>query len=440
MSTNKNPDIGQLDSAGIRESLERLLSSALFKDALQLQSLLRYIVENSINGHEDVLKERVIGMNVFGRKPDYETADDPIVRSRVGQLRRRLEQFYESGESQGTTVQIVIPHGTYRPTFVLRPCTKSGRNGGGVPDPRPVETSAGAEKAPNPKTASNPVKLPRLTRWGIRGVVGAATASAILLAAWFATSNLRKSEIDLFWEPIFESKKPVLIYTGPAEVYVLSDSYEDNDRAQDSSDELKLPMEKWELHPLAEGEVLTAKDLVLDKIGYSGSGELIACAKLAVLLASHHRSYVLRSDPDLPFQDLLDSPAVLLGAWNNYWTVETTKDLPFFYDRAARIRERGGEGRVWSITFQQGVPPPEEYLLVTRHFDSKTGSPLISVSGMTTCGTRAAGDFVTDPVQLKKLAGIPRAALEHKNLEILLHATFVDCTPTSMDVLATRYW
>jgi hypothetical protein len=179
---------------------------------------------------------------------------------------------------------------------------------------------------------------------------------------------------------------------------------------------------------------------VIDRTAFAGSGEVVACAKLAVLLTTHDRKFDLRSDPDLPFADIHDSPAVLLGAYNNFWTMETTKDLPFFYDRAIRIRERGGQGRVWSITVQPGVPPPEEYLLVTRHFDSKTGSPLISVSGITTCGTRAAADFVTDPVQLKKLVGIPRTALETKNLAIVLHATFVDCTPTSIDLLATRYW
>jgi hypothetical protein len=166
----------------------------------------------------------------------------------------------------------------------------------------------------------------------------------------------------------------------------------------------------------------------------------VACTKLAVLIASHDRKFDLRSDPDLPFPDIRESPAVLLGAYNNPWTMETTKDLPFFYDRAMRIRERGGQGRVWSISRQPGTPPPEEYLLVTRHFDPKTGSPIISISGITTCGTRAAGDFVTDPAQLAKLAGIPRAALERKNLAIVLHATFEGCIPTGMDIIDVKYW
>lgn len=302
MAIDPNLAARHVDSQEIGESLEKVLRSALFKDALQLQSLLRYIVENSIQGHDDALKERIIGINVFGRKPDYETADDPIVRSRVGQLRRRLEQFYENGESQGSLVQIVIPHGTYRPTFVLRPFPNPGRNGSRAIDPRPGEVSAGAEALLEPKTASNPGNLTRVTRWGSWGVVGAATASAILLIAWLATANLRKSELDLFWEPIFESKKPVLIYTGPALVYVLSASYEDKLRSQSSPDDLKLPMGTWGIPPLAEGQVLTARDLVIDRTAFAGSGEVVACAKLAVLLTTHDRKFDLRSDPTCPLQ------------------------------------------------------------------------------------------------------------------------------------------
>lgn len=445
MAIVSNPAAKHLHAFEIGESLEQILRSALFKDALQLQALLRYIVENSIQGHDDALKERIIGINVFGRKPDYETADDPIVRSRVGQLRRRLEQYYQSGEAKGTPVQIVIPPGSYRPTFILHPAAKGASSGNGLKD-SPLassreDTHEPQESRPSPMEGKPTLlgKLPPKVKWRTVAI-GAATACAILIAAWFGTANWRKSEFDLFWEPLLETKKTVLIYTGPGWVYVPSASFEQRFRPANSVSDEQLPMGKWGPPNLADGQVLSASDLVLDKFDYSGSGELVACAKLAVLLTSHHRRFDLRSDDNLPFADIRNSPAVLLGAYNNFWTMETTKDLPFFYDRDVRIRERGGQGRVWSVVRRPGLPIPEEYLLVTRHFDAKTGSPLISVSGITTCGTRAAADFVTDPDQLKKLASIPRDALERKNLAIVLHATIVDCTPTSTDVLAVRYW
>ncbi len=111
----------QLHLSNIDESLDQILSSSRFKGSAQLQTLLKYIVEGSIQGHDDALKERIIGIDVFGRKSDYDTADDPIVRSRVGLLRKRLAQYYESEESRGSTVQIVIPNGSYRPSFIFRP-------------------------------------------------------------------------------------------------------------------------------------------------------------------------------------------------------------------------------------------------------------------------------------------------------------------------------
>ena len=71
MAKDPNLSIGEMDPARICESLQKVLDSAQFKDALQLKSLLKYIVENSIGGHDDALKERIIGMSVFGRKLDY---------------------------------------------------------------------------------------------------------------------------------------------------------------------------------------------------------------------------------------------------------------------------------------------------------------------------------------------------------------------------------
>jgi hypothetical protein len=439
MAIDPNSANWHLDASGISESLEKVLRGAQFKDALQLQSLLKFIVENSIDGHDDALKERIIGMNVFGRKPDYETADDPIVRSRVGQLRRRLEHYYETAGSDGSSVQIVIPHGSYRATFVLRPGTIGGSNESPAMDPHQVATSDGAEEHPEPEAAASVPKVPRRARWRAWGI-GAAAACTILLTVWITSANWRKSELDLFWEPIFESQKSVLIYTGTGWVYIPSASYIDRLLSLAPPDEQSLPIEDWHFPPLAEGQVLTAKDVVVDEVGFSGTGEVKASVNLAVLLAAHHRSFTLRSGPDLPFADLQGSPAVLLGAYNNHWSMEMTKDLPFFFDRALRIRERGGNGRVWSIVRVPGTSAPEDYALVSRVLDSRTGSTVISIAGITTCGTQAASEFVTDPAQIRKLASIPRSALERKNLEFVLHTTLVDCTPTSMDIVAVKYW
>ena len=82
----------------------------------------------------------------------------------------------------------------------------------------------------------------------------------------------------------------------------------------------------------------------------------------------------------------------------------------------------------------------EDYALVFRVMDSKASAPVLAIAGLSTCGTHAAADFVTDPVQMKVLSGIPREALKNKNVELVLHTSLVNCAPTSVQVIASKVW
>jgi len=430
-----------IDSPSIDESLQRVLRSAHFKDALQLQTLLKYIVENSILGHDDALKERIIGIKVFGRKPDYDTAIDPIVRSRVGLLRKRLEQYYESDEVENSEIQIVIPHGSYRPTFVLHPDAGGGSAEIPVAGNPKAESHHNLKEHPEPQPDSSSIRRPgpRRSRAARRRmwVLAAVATCVVLAAAWLiGIQRAPKSELDLFWQPLLATKRPVVIYIGAARgVYfprVWAPVVPPGEEA--------LPLKDWNVPPPAKDQVLTGKDLAIDNVNFTGVGEAKADARLAELLATHGISFSLRSGPSLAFEDLRGSPAILLGAFTNFWNLDLNSDLPFFYDRSMQIRERGGQARTWSLALEGGASPAEDYAVVSRIFNPKTGSPEITLAGMTTCGTGAAAEFVTNPAQLKKLADIPRDALEHKNIEIVLHAHYVDCTPTSMDIVAVRFW
>jgi hypothetical protein len=64
-----------------------------------------------------MLKERIVGVKVFDRNPDYDTGDDPIVRVRAADLRKRLIQYY-SGEGAESPIRIEIYPGSYRPVFL----------------------------------------------------------------------------------------------------------------------------------------------------------------------------------------------------------------------------------------------------------------------------------------------------------------------------------
>lgn len=425
-----------IDSSIIDESLGQILRSAGFRDSMQLQTLLRYIVKESLKGNEDSLKERIIGIDVFGRRPDYDTADDPIVRARVGLLRKRLAHYYESEEAKKSAVQIVIPSGSYHPTFVFRRLANNGSKESLATDQPHSAVSDNTEDHPESVATPTVPKLSRAPRWRVWGIIAAASCS-LILAAWVVVANWSQGELYLLWKPILESKKTVLLYTGTVRpVYLLSQNDVNSTSALGEQD---LPSSAVSLSP-EEGPTLTSGEFVPVRGGLVPPGDIAADLKVAALMNTYHRNLSMRTGAGLPFVDLQGSPTVLIGAFDNYWTVTLGRDLPFFFEGGARIRERGGQHRVWSSVARADNTISEDYAVVFRLLDSKSGGPVIAIAGLTTCGTQAAAQFATDPTQLEKVASIPRSALERKDLEFVLRASLVNCTPTSVDIVAQQYW
>src|SRR5205085_9374274 len=107
---------GEVSEERIREELERVLASHEFRSSKRSQDFLRYVTENTLGGHADMLKERTIGIEVFGRSTSYEPSDDATVRVKAGEVRKRLGIYY-TGEGAHDTVRIELPPGTYVPEF-----------------------------------------------------------------------------------------------------------------------------------------------------------------------------------------------------------------------------------------------------------------------------------------------------------------------------------
>src|SRR5450755_2977176 len=98
----------------IREELHRVLSCHEFRSSKRSQDFLRYVVENTLNGHGDTLKERTIGIDVFGRSTSYDPSDDATVRVKAGEVRKRLGLYYSDQGAQ-SPLRIELPSGTYVP-------------------------------------------------------------------------------------------------------------------------------------------------------------------------------------------------------------------------------------------------------------------------------------------------------------------------------------
>lgn len=373
---NSAPDA---DALRIREALAEVLRSSPFRTTRQCQTLLSYIVEHTLAGENDLLRERVIGSEVFSRGTDYEPGDDPIVRVRAAEVRKRLAQYYQSnGEG---ALRIDIPPGSYKAVFQWKP----------VPLPGPLP----APPRPQPR---------RTLRWHwVVLAVFAAAAAGLLSTSVFPA----RSALDQFWAPALNSPKPILLYNATTTIFQSPDL------------------------------AASAHDLVQVRGQYTCIGDAYAGVVLSSLLARKGKLYQLRYGSDLTFGDLRYQPSILIGAFNNAWTLRTTSDLRLIFDKHPTIRDRS-DNRLYTLpNLTPDGRTPEDYAIISRVFDSRTGELLITAAGITQYGTRAAGEFLTSARLMETLAASAPADWPKKNLQVLLHTRIVDDTPGPPNIVTT---
>jgi TolB-like protein len=109
-----------IHEAAAKAEIERVLASKGFANAGRLSRLLRYIVDKTLAGEADQLKEYAVGVEVFDRDHTYDPRLDSIVRVEAGRLRSRLDEYY-NGEGAGARLRITLPRGGYVAHFEARP-------------------------------------------------------------------------------------------------------------------------------------------------------------------------------------------------------------------------------------------------------------------------------------------------------------------------------
>ena len=103
----------------IRAALDKISASPRFASSERLCRFLRFAVEETLAGKTGQLKETIVGMEVFGRKPDYDPRLDAVVRIEAVKLRARLKEYYED-EGRLDPVRIDLPKGGYVPSFSIQ--------------------------------------------------------------------------------------------------------------------------------------------------------------------------------------------------------------------------------------------------------------------------------------------------------------------------------
>lgn len=104
------------DADLFRLHLQEIIESSAFKSSRRSLEFLSHIVEKSLQGQFDDLKERSLGVELFGRPASYDTGADAIVRVTASDVRRRLQQYYSEAGAH-SELRIDLPSGSYIPEF-----------------------------------------------------------------------------------------------------------------------------------------------------------------------------------------------------------------------------------------------------------------------------------------------------------------------------------
>jgi hypothetical protein len=403
-------------AVAIREQLRRLVAHPLFTNSKRYPVLLTYIVEQTLLGNAGELKERTIGVEAFGREPDYDVNLDPVVRTAAAEVRKRISQYYYNPDHAGELV-IELPIGSYVPTF-REPASLMGL----VAETQPVPELVPADNVGSPHAPANSenqrpkivdrqrilIGLALLVVAGIGFSIGRAKVPSS------AATPYAPSSIARFWEPITSTSSRITYCLGAP------------------TSPVDLQSRTVPQFPATEGGSLNVYDV-------------ITLARSIAPLVPKNGEFRVLSASDTGFAQLREGPFVLIGAFDNPWTMRITQDLPIGFEYDNHIREvvdrASSPKKTWTLQWQvPGQSLARDYAVVARIHDKVTGEPVIILAGILGEGTEAASEVVSNQAYLDAVLEKAPKNWDQLNLEAVVEANVIEGHPGPPTVVAVRTW
>jgi hypothetical protein len=408
----------------IREQLELLVQDQVFRSSKRSIQFLRYVVEQTLNGAADHIKERTIGVQVFGRDPSYDTNVDHIVRTAAIELRKRLSIYYGEENHRNELRMAMVP-GSYVPRFFHPHSSIKEQDFADVGNGA-VEFVAPEEKrglyAPHHTAIASPSQS--RSRTGLWVTLGLCLLiAAVACVRWLSEPDPQY----LFWKPVLDANGPVLLAVGDVP----------NGPPTPSS--------------LPQNDQGTAIPIIQKAASPTVPfADTVTIARVVGILQSRRKQVIIRPESQSSFSDLRQSPAILIGAFNNEWSLRLTQQLRYTLAldpnrHLVYIRDaRRPDARDWSWPTDEpgrdqgtvGGPTIQDYALISRIWDSKTGNVVVIIGGLYTYGTEAAGEALTSRDMMTAISKAVPLNNGHRNIQIVLGTTVTDGTPGPPRLLA----
>ena len=386
---------GDLEQTAISEQLERILAHPAFKTSARCQNLLRYVVDRSLRGECEQIKERTLGIEVFERKANYDTGQDHVVRAAAAEVRKRLAQYYqEPGHEAELNIQLRA--GSYIPEFQW-----PGELLSTIP-PRSHKTVA---------TPSFPAAM--RSRGLILALAIAIAALALVVlrvrfvhhAESLEQSTAAHTSVERFWRKMLAAPGRILICAGAPR---------------------PTAVENGIRQPYA-----------------------FAVARMAGYLGQQGRNFELRSSSSTSSADLDEGPSIIIGEFvnGNSWAINTVAGSKgqgrFFFGGTPGkgpiwIEDsKNPSAREWSI--DSAASPSElkqDYVILVQSFQGN--SPSLLVAGLGENGTIGGINCLVDTRCLDQLYfDAPKgSASENSDVEAVLAIPIVDGISRPAQVVA----
>ena len=415
------------EQSKVRQQLQRLVDTPLFRNSRRYPVLLRFIVEETLEGRGDLLKERLIGIHVFDRPADYDTAADPVVRVTVAEIRKRIAQYYND-EEHDAEIRIELLPGRYAPEFRFRNSRRDHEPLILHEPYLPIHEDIGPAHPPAAIGEAQALRVPpraSKSRRRIQALIAVATLALVALAATVALKWPRSSSTDQLWQPILSSASPILVCLptgagsrpGPADFTATTPAAD------------------------PKGQTFEAHQSLGENIVYS---DMLATIKVTNLLALHHRDFRVKLNTATNLEDLRQGPAVLVGGLDNQWTMQALSGLRFHFAGVPATEHfwiadtRNPAKTDWSLDLNRDyVAVNRDFAIIARLHNEETGQPQVIVAGIGMSGTAAAGEFLTNNNDIDDLRGKLGPNFKNHDFEVVLSTDVINGiagSPRNIDV------
>lgn len=416
----------QVDRDAVLRELEAILASSHFCNSKRYPAFLSYVVEHALAGRTEQLKERTLGIEVFDRPANFDTNSDTVVRYTAGEVRKRLLLYY-SDRGHQSSIRISLPAGSYIPEFTPEHAQGAEQaldheHGSSHPDPdgspehqtalHGKSTLEGAELQLI-AASEQPESRRIIPRWAF-----VATGLLLVLLAiggfafWKSSKVPQQSLVDDLWAPVLREQRTVIVCTGS--VVFANNNY--------------------------SGVITAGKNIDYSFVSFQNAN---AIAQVSSMLARSGMAMQMVSAPSTPLTDLSGHSVVLLGGYNNPWTMRLIEPLRFHFSPPAAdeiILDREHPEVHWMRDRSQPYSNADDYAIVARFLDPTTGGWIIAAAGVGRNGTEAAAQFITSPHYLEQLRDQLGRDFSNHNLEAVLKVSVIDGKTGAPSILAVHTW